>query len=184
VWVVVFLSDGIANLSDTHDSNPNIPVAYTNGFCTGELGGGFWPGVCVDTNTTPRYCIDEQQKTCPPGTSWQAAVPNNNYSVHDYAKDIVDEAALTKSENLDEPAGNDIAVYTIGLGAAGSNVGEDLLRYMAAVGDDGDRTTDPCKAMNVGNAQSCGQYYYAPDGNKLRKIFEDIATRIYTRIAN
>jgi hypothetical protein len=66
----------------------------------------------------------------------------------------------------------------------GGTIGEDLLRYMAAVGDDGDRTTDPCKAMSVGAAQSCGQYYYAPDGNKLRKIFEDIATRIYTRIAN
>ncbi len=184
VWVVVFLSDGIVNLSDTYDTNTNIPAAYTNGFCTGELGGGFWSSVCVDFDPTPRYCIDAEQKTCPPSTNWQATVPNNNYSVFDYALDMVDEAALTKSENLDEPAGNDIAVYTIGLGAVGGNVGEDLLRYMAAVGDDGDRTTDPCKSMSVGAAQSCGQYYYAPDGNKLRKIFEDIATRIYTRIAN
>jgi len=184
VWVVVLLSDGIVNLSDTHDSNPNIPAAYSNGFCTGQLGTGFWSSVCVDFNPSPRYCIDSQQKTCPPSTTWQAAIPNNNYSVLDYAKDIVDEAALTKSENLDEPSGNDIAIYTIGLGAAGGNIGEDLLRYMAAVGDDGDRTTDPCKAMSVGDKQSCGQYYYAPDGNKLRKIFEDIATRIYTRIAN
>ena len=84
--------------------------------------------------------------------------------------------------------GNDIAIYTIGLGAAGDAIpgkgaiGEILLRYMAAVGDDGDRTTDPCKT--TANKQSCGQYYYAPSGEDLLPIFEDIATRIYTRITN
>ena len=103
-----------------------------------------------------------------PHTTWEGSIPNSHYSVFDYARDMSDEAALTKSTNLSEPPGNDIAIYTIGLGAAGDviptkgAIGEILLRYMAAVGDDGDRTTDPCRT--TANKQSCGQYYYAPSG--------------------
>ena len=33
VWVIVFLSDGIANLSDTHDTNPNVPASFNYGYC-------------------------------------------------------------------------------------------------------------------------------------------------------
>jgi len=49
------------------------------------------------------------------------------------------------------------------------------------VGDDGDRTTDPCSTAAANT--SCGQYYFAPSGAHLRTIFEDIAARIYTRIS-
>ena len=81
--------------------------------------------------------------------------PNLNYRVLDYALDMTDTAALTKSLNLNEPGGNEISIYTIGLGAAGGDtsdpfnvsIGEQLLRYMAAVGDDGDRQTDPCQTV-------------------------------------
>jgi hypothetical protein len=188
VWVIVLLSDGFANLSDTPLTYTAIPSAYKNGFCTGKLGEGFWPAVCMDFELSPRYCIDTASETCPPGTIWTGQLPNPNYSVTDYARDITDEAALTKSTNNKEPAGNDIAIYTIGLGAAGNVVpgkgaiGEELLRYMAAVGDDGDRVTDPCSSTP--NKKSCGQYYYAPSGEQLLPIFEDIASRIYTRITN
>ena len=96
-----------------------------------------------------------------------------NYSVLDYALDMTDTAALTRSLNLNEPGGNEISIYTIGLGAAGGDtsdpfnvsIGEQLLRYMAAVGDDGDRQTDPCQT--VGPRRICGQYYYAPSGARL-----------------
>ena len=188
VWVVVFLSDGFANLSDTPLTYTAVPSAYKNGFCTGKLGEGFWPSVCMDFDLSPRICIDSSSDTCPPGTIWTGQLPNPNYSVSDYARDMTDEAALTKSTNIKEPAGNDIAIYTIGLGAAGNVVpgkgaiGEELLRYMAAVGDDGDRETDPCSSSS--NKNSCGQYYYAPSGDQLLPIFEDIASRIYTRITN
>lgn len=188
VWVIVLLSDGLANLSDTPLTYSAIPTAYKNGFCSGKLGEGFWPGVCMDFELSPRICIDQLEETCAPGTVWTGQLPNPNYSVMDYARDMTDEAALTKSNNSKEPAGNDIAIYTIGLGAAGSvipgkgAVGEELLRYMAAVGDDGDRETDPCSSTP--NKKSCGQYYYAPTGDQLLPIFEDIATRIYTRITN
>ena len=90
---------------------------------------------------------------------------------------MTDTAALTRSLNLNEPGGNEISIYTIGLGAAGGNtsdpftvsIGEQLLRYMAAVGDDGDRETDPCET--VGPRRICGQYYFAPSGAALEGIF-------------
>jgi hypothetical protein len=184
VWVIIFLSDGIVNMSDTESTMGSELTPYHSGFCNGTLNGGFWRTFCIDFNETPRYCIDDEALTCPPSTTWQGTIPNLNYSVYDYALDMVDEAALTKSTNLNEPSGNDIAIYSIGLGdGVGSGagvIGENLLRYMAAVGDDGDRTTNPCSLSP--HRSDCGQYYYAPSGQELLPIFEDIATRIYTRI--
>jgi hypothetical protein len=154
-----------------------------------------WKQLCTDLDFSPRYCIDENEDECPPDTIWdfQGSNPSVNYSALDYAMDKTDEAALTRSMNLNEPGGNEISIYTIGLGAAGGGdqtthtppsdvfVGEKLLRYMAAVGDDGDRETDPCRG--VGPWRSCGQYYYATEGAELEGIFLDIASRIYTRIS-
>ena len=185
VWVLIFLSDGNVNLSDipaTANWPANIATAYKNGFCKGTLNPAtdiFWRDRCFDWSATPRYCIDTASTTCPPGSTWTGATPNPNYSVLDYARDMTDEAALTRSTNSHEPSGNDMALYTIGLGDV--SAGESLLRYMAAVGDDGDRTTDPC--FGVTARRSCGQYYYAPSGNALLPIFENIASRIYTRIS-
>ena len=118
----------------------------------------------------------------------------NNYSVYDYTLDMIDFAALQRSDNAQElsRAGSDIAIYSIGLGDAGDTPcwcqrpnREYLLRYVAAVGDDGDRTTDPCvDGLGVHEAAqtNCGQYYYAPSGSALRAIFNEISTRIYSRL--
>ncbi len=191
VWVIIFLSDGAANMSDTHmtggtrpDGSPVIPAAFPNGFCTQQ----YWADNCFDRDIDVRYCIDDDPDTCPPGSEHQVPNPTTDYSVYDYALDMIDEAALTINDesthsdphyNPDEPLGNDIAIYSIGLGDALS-FGEPLLRYMAAVGDDGDRNTDPCK--NTPDKKSCGNYYYAATGADLLPVFEDIASRIYTRI--
>jgi len=191
VWVIVFLSDGIANLSDRPETNTAIPAAYKTGFCTGRFSSNpadlnFWRTYCIDFNLTPRYCIDTDSSTCPPTSIWDTTNPSLQYSVMDYARDITDEVALTRSLNLHEPGGNDIALYTIGLGAAGNvipgkgAIGEQLLRYFASVGDDGDRETDPCAGAPA--KTNCGQYYYAPSGDALLPIFENIASRIYTKI--
>lgn len=207
VWVIVLLTDGFANMSDTNATNSDIPAAYKNGFCNGALNDGtnksgaqfgYWSVFCIDSSFSPRYCIDKDHPsdatlkngaTCAPvlgsSTIWSGSLPFRYYSPMDYARDMADEAALTRSANPKEPRGNDIAIYTIGLGLAGQQfrgqyVGADLLRYVAAVGDDGDRTTDPCVGLQAN--VSCGQYYYAPTGDKLLPIFEDIASRIYTRI--
>jgi hypothetical protein len=80
------------------------------------------------------------------------------------------------------PAGANVAVYAIGLGSpVASGNAQALLRYMAAVGDDGDRQTDPCAGMP--NATSCGNYYYAAKGAQLQAVFEDIAKRVFTRLS-
>ncbi len=178
VWVMVFLSDGAANLSDTNATNSDIPVGMVSGFCGGSAGQPFWTTSCFDNDFTPRFCVDTNASTCPPGSTHTAVSPP--YSVLDYARDMVDEAALTSSANANEKRGNELAIYTIRLGSMSVGSAEPFLRYMAAVGDDGDRTTDPC-ALVAANT-SCGQYYNAPTSDKLLPIFEDIASRIYTRL--
>jgi putative Tad-like protein involved in Flp pilus assembly len=128
------------------------------------------------------------------------------YDVEDYARDFIDFAALTvnckdrkpggeqcsnrpggnpsdKYNDQEKLVGSNMAIYSIGLGVAANPpnyAGEELLRYMAAVGDDGDRATDPCGG--VAHKASCGNYYYAPSGGQLLGIFEDIAKRIFTRL--
>ncbi len=195
VWVMVFLTDGQANLSDTPTTNPDIlnPSAYPNGFCNSYLGGpanGFWDLAvrCKDNDWTPRYCIDVNGAECPvapAGADWTVVAPlgsyDARYSVLDYARDMIDEAALKVPNNPNEPIGDDIAVYTIGLGNIG-DVSTKLLRYMALIGIEGRRdTVDPCVGKT--NVTWCGQYYYASGGADLTPIFEDIASRIFTRIS-
>jgi hypothetical protein len=118
---------------------------------------------------------------------------------------MVDRAALRSSTNPNEKMGNDIAIYTVGFGKSILAIlpdatatdqanciesdkdhqttcpGANLLRYMAAVGDDGNRDTDPCAGKPA--KESCGQYYFAEGVKDLKPIFQDIASRIYTKIA-
>jgi Flp pilus assembly protein TadG len=133
------------------------------------------------------------------------------YNVYDYARDQVDFAALTTNcignpatacrygtadpyNDKERARGSNIVVYSIGVGDPNlgvgvetltrinfDSIGERLLRYMAAVGDDGDRVTDLCSGVTPG--VSCGNYYYAPSPSALGPVFEDIARRIFTRLA-
>ena len=85
------------------------------------------------------------------------------------------------------PLGSELAIYSIGLGTSVAvpgqpvNNAERLLRYMAAVADDGDRQTDPCSTTP--SASNCGNYYYAAQGAQLASVFEDIAKRVFTRLS-
>ena len=76
-----------------------------------------------------------------------------------------------------------MVIYSVALGAA--QAGADVLRYMANLGDDGDRETDACVVAGVPlpATQNCGNYYYAPSGAYLDQIFEAIASRIFTKIS-
>ncbi len=108
------------------------------------------------------------------------------YSTYDYARDQVDFAALTVASSGERARGSNIAIYSIGLGQTviywgNDAAGERLLRYMAAVGDDGNRNSDPCAGEPAGT--SCGNYYFAPDPSALTPVFEDIARRIFTRLS-
>ena len=66
------------------------------------------------------------------------------------------------------------------------NQGEELLRYIAGIGDDGNPGTppasDPCELAGIG--ESCGNYYFSPTGAGLLEVFEAIASRIFTRITH
>lgn len=186
VWVIVFLSDGIANLSDMPSTFAGIPSGFRYGFCGSNPGSSFWSSYCIDRNLSGsssegRFCIDVDSTECPPDTTHTTA--SGPYSVEDYAFDVTDEAALLVSENSDEPLGEDIVIYSIALDAARN--GADVLRYMANLGQDGDRTTDECVILGVGlpATSNCGNYYYAPSAEYLDRIFESIAANIFTKIS-
>jgi hypothetical protein len=205
VWVIVLLSDGATNVSDlpnSGDLNNPVPAGYINGFCGGDPGfpnpNRMWDKPwCTDSDPSTRHCgpFHGDASECPPGAAW---VGNNTpaYDVEDYARDITDRVALLLSANANEPiGGEEITIYTIGLGVAASPPdydGEVMLRYMANIGDDNIRNPvpdiggdgippDPCDG--AGPQASCGQYYYAPDATYLTQIFEKIAGSIFTRIS-
>jgi hypothetical protein len=181
VWVIVFLTDGVTNVSDIP---PEVDSIYTYGYCFDSS--ITW---CQDKDPATRHCgpYHADASECPPGSTWVGdGTSEPYYDVEDYAYDMVDEVALTASTNPDEPInGNNIAIYSIALGKAAdadtNYVGEELLRYMANVGDDGTRLNDPC--AGVAPQEQCGNYYYAPSPSHLARIFESIAARIYTRIS-
>jgi Putative Flp pilus-assembly TadE/G-like len=190
VWVMVLLSDGIANLSDTHNTNPAVPASFIYGFCGNNPATSFWPA-CIDFNkpgfSAGRYCIDTNAAQCPPGSMHTNS--SGPYSVEDYAMDMTDAAGLLESINPHEPKGEDIVIYSIGLGAASS--GANLLRYIADIGDNGSRdwgtSSDPCYNNSTHTflppTSDCGNYYYAPSGAYLDQIFEHISAQIFTKIS-
>jgi hypothetical protein len=209
VWVMVFLSDGVANMTDTPTTYPysvssekGIPSNYPNGFCGGSLdptykvdGINYWQTNCIKPVTnTKRYCLNDPANTCPLSYTGHTVVALRDgtltppysapfsppYGPEDYAMDMTDAAALRSSSNINEKLGYDIAIYSIGFGSLAVK-GEPLLRYMAAVGDDGNRLTDPCSSTP--SQKSCGQYYFASTVSDLMAVFQDIASRIYTKIS-
>jgi hypothetical protein len=216
VWVIVFLSDGITNVSDLPDaSDPNnqVDAGFVDGFCGGAFGARLWTNEpstpytwCNDSNPATRHCGPYHvggASECPVGSTW---VGNTSppYDTEDYARDMTDRVALVYPIynppgtilGDDEPkSGDEIAIYAIGLGDAAKPPdydGEELLRYMANIGDDNfrnppdafdpldDYIDDPCKG--IAPQTSCGQYYYSPDGAGLIQIFEKVAGSIFTRI--
>lgn len=176
---------------------------------------GWWQRLCLDREVNPRYCLDESASTCPPNSLWirnnnaDDKVHTQKYSVQDYAFRMADLMAYTGASDLqrcrdegyttdqiesgscpyynpDEPKGNSIALYSVGLlnmlPDSLVDVGEALLRYVANLGDDGSRYVDnPCEGRP--RRTNCGNYYYASSAQNLRAIFEDIASRIYTRLS-
>jgi hypothetical protein len=190
VWVIVLLSDGVANMSDMALTGGPVPSQYTYGFCGSSTyrDNNFWAFNCIDWNISGypyygvpgRYCIDSDPDECPPPPYSTHTTTSKPYSVDDYARDMADAAALMFPTNPDEPIGQDIVIYVIGLGAA--SAGEDLLRYVANVGRDGDRENDPCDGVPA--EQHCGNYYYSPNASYLGQIFEHIASQIFTKISH
>ncbi len=162
LWIVIVLTDGAANTTD-------------------KLGGGphQWANVhCPPATWAQPFCRDWDSSAASrhPGPP-DPAFDINVYDADDWTRDMADFVA-----------GNEVVVFTIGLGELVTNftaggdpaAGEILLRYIAAVGDDGVATTDPC--AGVGTTLNCGNYFWAENAGFLNDVFFQIADRILTRL--
>mgnify|MGYP000266679341 CR=1 FL=1 len=197
VWVIVLLSDGAANSTDQ--------MADSNGWWScPSLAGQGGPNYRNYLSTPPvPFCRDPEsdgvvtrhcpsQEICDRGDPWYTN-PGHVYNewlydADDYARDIAD---LASSQG--------IAIYSIGFGPyvksesrGRPDAGERLLRYIADVGDDGDLKTAPCGSDYYWDdvvvdpvpapGEDCGNYYYTEDASGLQNVFEDIASRIFSRL--
>ncbi len=191
VKVVVLLSDGLANAA--HD-DPFVlydpltwycPTDYWMDPATYLRVDGYDGPWCTDGNP------DQGYKNPAAGGSGNIDDPD------DAARAFADwVGCLPPGENEECAApGVGAVIFVIGLGedlieldytAPRSDVGGQLLRYIARVGYNGNpkQTTDDL-CLGVSDLRSnCGNYYYAPTGDDLNKIFKDIADRIFTRLTH
>ena len=199
IWVIVLLSDGAANATDqaadenswwtcpSPSGNPNYRDVSPNNFPLVPF--------CRDPEhdgVVTRHC--PSQEVCDRQEDWYTnsgfTYQEWLYDSDDYARDIADLASSQQ-----------VAIYTIGFGPlvinAGSDrgrpdAGERLLRYIADVGDDGDLETAPCGSDYYWDdvvvdpipspGEDCGNYYYAETAQDLVDVFEDIVSRIFSRL--
>jgi hypothetical protein len=183
VWILILLGDGGANAL----RDPTYPVIDRQGWiCPNTLGAN------QPTWVQP-FCRD-------PLASTRHSSSSDDYDPDDFARDAADfvgcpDAFSPQPAGCSAP-GQGAVIFSIGLGDlvidnpcwpgyAGScdpDLGERLLRYVAGVGDDGDPVTpgDPCNTAATGT--DCGNYYFAPTGAGLLRVFEAIASRIFTRL--
>jgi hypothetical protein len=141
LWVVILLTDGMANASLGDAFHPY----------------GFCPNANPPSDTTwdsNPFCIDKN-----PHTYHDPVTDPTHYDADDYAHDMVDFLANE----------NNVLIYAIGLGPIVQSsyggfdpLGETFLQYAANQGD--------------------GLYYFSPDGDQLRALFQKIANNIATRI--
>ena len=177
VWIVILVSDGVANAGLAAAGPPEVWICPSSTHAP-------------PAGTGPPYCTDGDP-------SVRRAGGDPDYDADDYGRDMADFVGCP-GPSLPQPAacsttapgGQGAVIFSIGLGDAvinytkGGDVdqGEKFLRYVAAVGDDTDPASDPCATAGVG--VSCGNYYFSPTGSGLLKVFEAIASRIYTRITH
>ena len=202
--VVVLTADGPANRASYDPRVPWSDPIY---------------GTCpVSEQTTPLKCRDGDSNS----RHFVTATVDPLYDAEDYAREYGDLLGLDPS--LYPSLGSSgIEIFTIGFGkgmvcsngaytppgggqpatCTGSNpvygdpdAGEQLLRYLADMGDDGILSTGPCldtqtpfrdfatrfdasgRSDDVGLGLNCGNYYFAPDATSLPTITLDIAVRI------
>jgi Flp pilus assembly protein TadG len=186
LWIVVLLTDGMANATDREATdNPLQFGTYPIGYCPDAQDSPFpvYP-LCQDENVATRHHTGNPQ-----------------YDADDYARDMADFVGCMPTNpaaSCNGEAGQGAIIFAIGLGsgvlddghsrgvteAHGLPYGGSLLRYIAARGYDGDTNGDPCDPYSTDFTQWCGNYYYAPTGPQLSRIFEDIASRIFTRLTH
>jgi hypothetical protein len=179
VPILIILSDGAANAA-SNDTPPPPRI------CPGSPGLPTW---------VEPFCRD---------TDFEIGPGEFGYDSEDAAVDQAYFVGCPEGNSFDPATtscaapGQGAIVFTIGLGDQMINnevcgkwyedhgytcepdQAEKLLRFIAAVGDDGDPSSDPCATISSGH--SCGNYYFSPTGDQLTQVFEAIASRIFTRI--
>lgn len=204
LWVTVLLTDGTANATGPAPilcavnpsapgcENPNDPLAdLPFGFCPTSTQSGT-SGWCRDGNTAG----PGSRRTNPYAAAFDA---------DDYARYFADYLACPPTDVTGPTPppptgcvtwGQGASVFAIGMGAQVLDTstadpgdpppGAALLRYIAAVGDDNDPTTDLCSnpPYSSNYALDCGNYYYRSSGADIAEVFDDIARRIFTRLSH
>jgi hypothetical protein len=180
VLIFILLSDGAANAATDIAGLPVCPSPLGPGEAT-------WiPPFCRDTDfetgdgafgkDTEDFAVEQGYFVgCPEANSFDPALttcaaPGQGAVV--FTIGLGDQ--MTDNKNCDD------TVHSAADCVDNEDQAEKLLRYIAAIGDDGDPSTDPCSGVAKGN--SCGNYYFSPTGSGLLKVFEAIASRIFTRI--
>ncbi len=217
LWVTILLVDGAANRT-----SPDTRVSWTDPIY----------GSCPPSEqTTPLKCRNAEANS----RNYVFPVVSPVYDADDYARDYADTLGADPYKYPKVPNATGVLIYTIALGknsvcsngsytppiggapatCTGSNpvygdpdAAEQLLRYIADVGDDGDLSTGPCLGTKYANpavvpgspwgtqvtpldfaaranqlGMQCGNYYFAPAADQLEQIFLEIAGRIFTRIS-
>lgn len=173
VWVVVLLSDGVAN------AGLNTAVSPPEWICPSGTWLGFGPPFCQDGVLSPSLA--------PPRLD-----SDPDFDAEDHARKM----ALFVGCPNEVPAipgpcsepGNGARIFTIGLGEAvvsydrggDPTVGGELLQFIAAVAD-GDPSDDPCAIWGP-DRKNCGNYFFVEDVSELEAVFEEIASLIYTKL--
>jgi hypothetical protein len=215
LWVTLLLVDGAANRAPVNNALQWSDPQY---------------GVCPESErTTQLKCRDGDVNTRHKPTDVGAGF--GLYDADDYARDAGDQLGLNPDKYTTPLGGkpDGVLIYTIALGKnsvcsngaytpptgttpatcnnyntvyGDPDAAEQLLRYIADIGDDGDMLTGPClgpkgttpatwgiptNALDFAGRSNklglqCGNYYFAPDASQLERIFLEIAGRIFTRI--
>ena len=154
LWVVILLTDGVANAGYTVNDH------ITTYFCPE----GTW-----NYSNVPPKCNDGISTTHHP---YEPSNANSQYDAEDYAYDAAEFVAHDQSSLL----------FTIGLGPQvrvessvdHTRLGELFLQYAA------DHACDPGNLTTI----CPGTYTWSPNGAALREVFRKIAENIATRLSH
>jgi hypothetical protein len=181
LWVVILLTDGMANATMPDENGSDDILDYST-YPVGNCPNDWTFPLCQDEDVTTRH---------------DANTEIADYDADDYARDWADFVAcfpVNPAPGCNGQTGQGAVIFSIGLGNGvldttnevnGLPYGTSLLRYIAAAGDDGDPATDPCADFWDNSdewEEWCGNYYYSPEGNQLVTVFQDIASRVFTRL--
>ncbi|MBN1440624.1 MAG: VWA domain-containing protein [Anaerolineales bacterium] len=205
LWVVVLLTDGMANATfatrqDLGMGLPDEAIVLPGGsdpdydsviktevipnFPLGFCPSGTWDGPSVDPAFS--YCQDHDAKNYNSPTS-------GSYDADDFARDMgrfvgCPAVVASPATGCGSTKGQGAVIFAIGLGDEIDRrdpnnfaYGGELLRFIAAIGDDGNPDTNLC-ASEPDYKKNCGNYYYAQEGTDLGPVFEAIYSRIFTRL--